>query len=143
MLLPVMRNSDDWMPTMFDDMMNDNWMQRMNATAPAINVLENDKAYDVEVAAPGMTKDDFNISVDKDNNLTIKMEKKDEHKDEDKKAHYLRREFSYSKYCQTLQLPDNCEKDKISAKVENGVVRIEIPKCNCKEEKECRKISIE
>ncbi len=141
-MLPVMRNAEDWMPTMFDDIFDDKWMRHMNATAPAINVKENENAYDVEVAAPGMTKDDFQISVDKDNNLTIKMEKKNEHKEEDKKAHYLRREFNYSKFCQTLQLPEDCEQDKISAKVENGVVRINIPKCHKKEEVECRKIEV-
>ncbi len=64
------------------------------ATAPAINVIENEKDYKVELAAPGMTKNDFKVSVDENNNLVICMEKKDEKKEEKKDKKYLRREFS-------------------------------------------------
>ena len=82
----------------------------------------------VEMAAPGMTKDDFKVNVDENNNLTICMEKKEEKKEEKKDKKYLRREFSYSKFQQTILLPENVEKDKISAKVEHGILSIEIPK---------------
>ena len=115
--------------------MNTSWMPRMNVTAPAINVKENDKEYEVELAAPGTTKDDFKVNVDKDGNLTIKMEHKDEKKDENKKEHYLRREFSYSNYEQALTLPEDVEKDKIEAKVDNGVLHITLPRTQ-KAEKE-------
>ena len=103
-------------------------MARANATAPAINVIENEKDYKVELAAPGMTKNDFKVSVDESNNLVICMEKKDEKKEEKKDGKYLRREFSYSRFQQSILLPDNVEKDKISAKVEHGVLFIDIPK---------------
>lgn len=91
-------------------------------------MIENDKDYKVEMAAPGMTKDDFKVNVDENNNLTICMEKKEEKKEEKKDKKYLRREFSYSKFQQTILLPENVEKDKISAKVEHGILSIEIPK---------------
>ena len=103
-------------------------MARANATAPAINVIENEKDYKVELAAPGMTNNDFKVSVDESNNLVICMEKKDEKKEEKKDGKYLRREFSYSRFQQSILLPDNVEKDKISAKVEHGVLFIDIPK---------------
>lgn len=104
-------------------------MVRPNATAPAINVLEDEKAYSLELAAPGMTKDDFQVHVDENDNLVIRMEKKTENKDEDKKnGRYLRREFSYSKFQQVMSLPDNVDKEKISAQVENGVLTVEMPK---------------
>ena len=90
------RNS--WMPDVFNDFFDTDFMPRANATAPAINVKETEKEYTVEVAAPGMKKEDFNINLDDDGNLVIKMEKKDEKKDENKKEHYLRREFAYSKF---------------------------------------------
>ena len=99
---------------------------KTGVTAPAINVIENDKDYKVEMAAPGMTKDDFKVNVDENNNLTICMEKKEEKKEEKKDKKYLRREFSYSKFQQTILLPENVEKDKISAKVEHGILSIEI-----------------
>ncbi len=104
-------------------------MVKANATAPAINVFETEKEYKVELAAPGMTKEDFNVHIDEDNNLVISMEKKIEHKEEDKKeGRYLRREFSYSKFEQTMVLPDDVDKEKIAANVENGVLNITLPK---------------
>ena len=126
-MMPVRRNQN-WLPSIFNDFFDNEWMARENATAPAINVIENEKDYKVELAAPGMTKNDFKVSVDESNNLVICMEKKDEKKEEKKDGKYLRREFSYSRFQQSILLPDNVEKDKISAKVEHGVLFIDIPK---------------
>ena len=127
-MIPAKRN-EGWLPEIFKDFFDNNWMLKANATAPAINVSENDKDYKVEVAAPGMTKDDFKVTLGDDNNLLIEMEKKNEITDEDKKGRkILRREYSYSKFEQAILLPDNVEKDRISAKVENGVLTIEVPK---------------
>ena len=126
-MVPVKTNQN-WLPSIFNDFFDNEWMARANATAPAINVIENEKDYKVELAAPGMTKNDFKVSVDESNNLVICMEKKDEKKEEKKDKKYLRREFSYSKFQQTILLPENVEKDKISAKVEHGILSIEIPK---------------
>ena len=117
-------------------------MPRVSATAPAINVKESEKDYTVELAAPGLTKDDFNVNIDNDGNLHIKIENKSNKKDEDKKSHYLRREFSYSKYEQTLLLPDDVEKDKIAASVNHGVLTVELPKLVKAEEKTARQIEI-
>ena len=64
------------MPDIFNDFFDNSWMERTNYTAPAINVIENEKEYDVELAAPGLTKEDFQVHVDEDNNLVINMEKK-------------------------------------------------------------------
>ena len=75
-------------------------------------------------------------------NLIIKMEQKQEHKEEDKSVRYLRREFSYSKYEQTLILPDDVKKDAISAKVEHGVLTIELPKVVEEKVKVSRQIEI-
>ena len=133
MMYPVLSDMNNWLDNDFDDMLNTSWMPRVNVTAPAINVKENDKAYEVELAAPGTTKDDFKVNVDKDGCLTIKMEHKDDKKDENKKEHYLRREFSYSNYEQALTLPDDVVKDKISAKVEDGILTITMPKTEPKE----------
>src|SRR3712207_6338070 len=127
MMFPVLR-TNSWLDNAFDDFFDDSTMPRMNSTAPAINVKETDKDYEVELAAPGMTKDDFNVNINDDGYLCIKMEQKDSKKDENKKEHYIRREFSYSSYQQNLVLPDDVEKDKISAKVEDGVLRVTLPK---------------
>ena len=117
-----MRRSQNWLPYVFNDLFDNDWMIKANSTAPAINVIESDKDYRVEVAAPGMTKNDFNIKID------------------EKDGRYLRREFSYSKFQQTMVLPDNVEKDKIEAKVENGVLSISIPKRTEEEAKMAEKV---
>jgi HSP20 family protein len=117
-----------WLPTVFNSLFDADLMPRTAATAPAINVLESDKDYTVELAAPGLKKEDFNVNINDEGNLVIKMEQKQENKEEDKKGHYLRREFSYSKYEQTLILPDDVEKDSISARMENGVLTVQLPK---------------
>ena len=95
----------------------------------AINVIESDKDYKVEVAAPGMTKEDFNIHISENNELVISMEKKNEIKEDDHhNRRYLRREFSYSKFEQALILPEDVVKEKISANASNGVLTIDLPK---------------
>ncbi len=126
-MLPVI-NRNNWMPEVFNDFFDTDFMTRTKATAPAINVKETEKDYTVEVAAPGMTKDDFNVNIDKDGNLHIHMEAHTEKKEEDKKSHYLRREFAYSKFEQTLLLPDDVEKEAIAARVNDGVLTVTLPK---------------
>ena len=126
-MLPVI-SRNNWMPEVFNDFFDTDFMTRTKATAPAINVKETEKDYTVEVAAPGMTKDDFNVNIDKDGNLHIHMEAHTEKKEEDKKSHYLRREFAYSKFEQTLLLPDDVEKEAIAARVNDGVLTVTLPK---------------
>ena len=118
-----------WLPTVFNDFFDVDLMPRQNNTqAPAINVIENEKDYTVEFAAPGMKKEDFDVQINENGDLHIRLENKQEKKEEDKNTHYLRREFSYTKFEQTLILPEDVEKEKISAKVENGVLTIDLPK---------------
>ena len=126
-MMPMMR-SNNWIPTVFNDLFYNDYMPKANCTAPAINVKESDTAYTVELAAPGMKKEDFNVNINDEGNLVVKLESKQEHKEEDKNTRYLRREFSYSKYEQTLILPDDVKKDAISARVEHGVLTVELPK---------------
>ena len=123
-----MMRTSNWIPTVFNDFFDTDFMPRANCTAPAINVKETDKAYVVELAAPGMKKEDFNVHINDEGNLIVKMEKKNENKEEDKSARYLRREFSYSKFEQTLLLPDDVKREDIKAHVENGVLTVELPK---------------
>lgn len=129
-MLPTLRRQNNWLPTVFNDFFNDDWfpMRTVATTAPAINVKENDKAFTVEIAAPGMTKEDFRVHVNDQDQLVVSVEKKSETKEEDKSAKYLRREFNYTRFEQALLLPENVDKDAISAKACSGVLRIELPK---------------
>lgn len=139
-MLLAKRNDNNWMSNFFNDFFDTDMMPRMNATAPAVNVKESDKGYVMEIAAPGLKKEYCRVSLDKDGNLNLKIEDKFEHKEEDKaedkKEHYLRREFNYSNYEQTYVLPEDVDKEKISAKVENGILTIDLPKKSKEAEKE-------
>lgn len=140
-MMPIRRNNQEWLPSIFNDFFDNDWMFKTNTTAPAVNVIENETDYKIEVAAPGMTKEDFNIHLADDNQLVITMEKKNELKND--KSKYLRREFSYSKFQQALVLPEDVEKDHISASVNDGVLTIDLPKKTQEEKaKECKTIEI-
>ena len=141
MLTGLMRNGS-WFPTVFDDFLNTDFMPRANATAPAVNVKENENAYTMEIAAPGIKKEFCRVSINDEGNLTIAIENKTEHKEEDHKNHYLRREFSYTNYEQNYTLPDDVEKDGISAKVENGILTVELPKVKKEQKKIAKTIEI-
>ena len=116
----------NFMPDFFNDFFGSMSLDGTNGKAPAINVIEDEQKYRLELAAPGMTKEDFKVHINRDGNLVIELEKKCDCQEE-KKGKYIRREFSCSKFHQTLILPDNVEKDGIKATVENGVLEIELP----------------
>ena len=137
-MLPVM-SSNSWFPTVFDDFFNSDWMPKMKATAPAVNVKEDQKEYTMELAVPGIKKEFCRVNINADGNLDIAIENKMEHKDEDKKQHYLRREFRYTNYQQTYVLPEDIVKDNISAKVDNGVLTITMPKITKEEVKKIQR----
>ena len=140
-MLPVMfKNS--WFPTVFEDFLNNDFMPRANTTAPAVNVRVDDKAYTMEVAAPGIKKEFCRVSINDEGNLQVAIENKVEHKEEEKKHHYLRREFSYTNYEQAYTLPEDVDKDNIEAKVENGILTVTLPRMQKEVKKLGRNINI-
>ena len=97
-----------------------------NGTHPSVNVIEHDDAFNIEVAAPGLNKDDFKLELDNDI-LTISFEKKSE--EETKKGKYTRREFSFNSFKRSFTLPEHVvEAEKIEAKYEDGILRLNLPK---------------
>ena len=136
----MLRNS--WFPTVFDEFFNNDAMPRTHVTAPAVNVKESEEAYTMEVAAPGIKKEFCRVHINEDGNLSLAIENKMEHKEEDKKQHYLRREFSYTNYQQNYTLPEDVDKENISAKVEDGVLTVVLPKVKKEEVKVSRQIEI-
>ena len=121
------------LPNLFDRIFNndlENWNRNNysepNTTLPSVNIKENTDAFEVEVAAPGFDKSDFNIELNNDL-LTISSEKKEENEvKEDEKV--TRREFSYQSFTRSFTLPELVEDEKIAAKYENGILSILIPK---------------
>jgi len=133
----------NWLPEVFNDFFNIDMpvhYATSKAASPSVNVLERADGYEMQVAAPGLTKDDFSVSLNADGNLTLKMGKQSE-KQEDN-AHYVRREWSYAKFEQTYTLPDDVDKDKIEAHVADGVLTIVLPKIGKQETQVSRSIEI-
>ncbi|MCX2740674.1 Hsp20/alpha crystallin family protein [Pontibacter anaerobius] len=113
--------------------------QQMMANVPATNIRETDKGYDIEVAAPGMKKEDFNIDVN-EGMLTISSEKEEEQKEE--QENYTRREYNYSSFSRSFRLPESVKEDDIKANYKDGVLHVMVPKGKDKE-KPSRKIKID
>jgi HSP20 family protein len=97
-----------------------------NTTLPSVNIKESSDAFDVEVAAPGFSKDEFKIELDNDL-LTISSEKKVENETKEGES-FSRREFSYQSFSRSFTLPNTVNSDKIGAKYENGILKVSIPK---------------
>lgn len=133
-MIPTIRKNQNWLSGIFSDFFDNDGLninRIIGGRTPAVNVIETAKAYKVEIAAPGMSRDDFKISVNGNYleiSLSKKQEQKDEKCDEECEEKYLRREFSYTRFEQRLLLPDNIKEDEIEAKMKHGVLRILIPK---------------
>jgi len=127
MLARINRN---YVPAYWDDFFNDRVFDNLNnshcnTTSPAVNIVEDDKEFKIEVAVPGLSRNDFRIEVEEDV-LTISSE--DKQKKEDKKRNYTRREFSYQSFKRSFQLPETIDQDQIQASHESGVLAITLPK---------------
>lgn len=119
-------------PTLFDDFFKP-WNEMFDnsrfwgraATVPAVNITENANDYKVSLAAPGIKKEDFKIDVD-GNRLTISAEK--EEKLEEKEDKYTRREFNYTSFTRSFNMPENVQFDKVEARYVDGVLELLLPK---------------
>lgn len=126
------RNTDNWFPTIFDELLKPNYSKGYNAFnshLPAVNIKEEKDSFEVELAVPGKKKSDFNIELD-NKVLTISSEEniKDKSKDTDKDEKYSRKEFCYSSFERSFTLPDIVDESKIQAVYKDGVLKINIPK---------------
>ena len=131
----VTRRNQDFMPTLFNELMN--WNDNTFST-PRMNIMETKDNYKLELCIPGLTKEDVNLSIDAEGNLVVEMvkENKSEKKENKEEMRYLRHEFSVEHFRQTVMLPEDIHKEQISAKVENGILDIVIPKVTVEEKKQ-------
>jgi HSP20 family protein len=139
----MLRNSR-FLPSFTDDIFGKDFLadffdSSVNKTIPEVNVLENKDEFKIEVAAPGLSKNDFKIDLD-NNVLTISSEK--EAKKEDEGEQYVRREFSYSSFKRSFSLPDSIDQDKIKATHKDGILNVIIPKREEAKEKPAKQIKI-
>ena len=111
-----------------------------NTTLPSVNIKESNEDFEVEVAAPGLNRDDFKIEVEH-GLLRISSEKEVSNETADGQ-HFTQREFSYQSFCRSFTLPNSADSDKIGAKYENGILKISIPKKEEAKPRPPRKIEI-
>ena len=129
----VTRRNQDFMPTLFNELMN--WNDTTYST-PRMNIMETKDNYKLELCIPGLTKDDVKLSIDTEGNLVVEMTKETKNEKKNEEMRYLRHEFSVEHFRQTVMLPDDIHKEQISAKVENGILDIVIPKVTVEEKKQ-------
>ncbi len=136
---PAMMN-DNWLTDFFDNnrFFDADWMKRFQEI-PAANVIEKDNLFEIELAAPGLKKNDFKISVE-NGVLTIMAEKEEEK--EVKENNFTRREFSYENFTRSFNLPENVNEEKVDAHYENGILQLKIAKKEIVAEKKRKAIAV-
>ena len=115
-------------PSLMNEIFKPDWfggMENMNSSVPAVNIKENEKDFELELAVPGRKKEDFEIEID-NNVLTISSEVKSENEVSD--ANYTRREFGFSSFKRAFTLPEIIDEDKIKADYVDGLLRFTLPK---------------
>ena len=141
--MAIVKFNNDWLPSVsnwFDDFLGREYnFPEVSYSTPRVNIKEEGDNYHIEVAAPGMKKEDFNLSLE-NNVLTVSTERKDEK--ERKDENYTRREFNYHYFKRSFTLPEQVEADKIEAKYQDGILRIMLPKKEEAKQKPAKNIKI-
>ena len=124
----LIRKQPPFFPSLIDDFINTDWNLKVpsfSGTVPAVNIKELDSQFEIELAVPGMNKDDFEIEVE-DGVLSISSTQEEEQVNE--KGKFTRREFTYDNFQRSFRLPDTVDTSGIKAKYDNGVLTVELPK---------------
>ncbi|MDR1543364.1 MAG: Hsp20/alpha crystallin family protein [Prevotellaceae bacterium] len=137
--MTLIRNNQNWLPFVLNDLLEKGVVEKADEETPAINIKEYKTGFEVEIAAPGLKKEDFSIRIDEDDNLVISAEKKTESEVEENERHYIRKEFGYVAFTEKLSLPENADKEAVTAKFDNGVLTISVPKVSEEELKKAQK----
>lgn len=120
------------MPSLFNELLDwNNWSSlraEEKKAMPKMNVMETENEYELEMCVPGLSKEDLSLCVDSENNLVVEMVHKEEKKEGEGDKHYLRHEFDRVQFKQMLSIPENVKKQTISARVENGILYVILPK---------------
>ncbi len=131
-------------PTIFDEFFRDFWNESQqkggSATSlPSTNIWEDKDKFNIELSAPGFTKEDIKIEVE-DDIMTISGEHKTESKQTEKT--FTRKEFNYGSFKRSFTLPENVDTESINAKYENGILKLELPKKETEVEKATKQIQV-
>jgi len=139
------RFNRNYVPAYWDDFFNDGFFNQLNSSTsnsntPAVNVSEDESGYTIEVAAPGLSRKEFNLEVD-DDILTISTEQKESK--EEKKQNYLRREFNYHSFKRSFRLPETVDQEQIRATHKSGILTLSLPRKEEAVQNSPRQIAVE
>jgi len=126
--MSIIKRNDIAFPSLMNEIFKPDWfggMENHGATVPAVNIIDNETNFELALAVPGRSKEDFNIAVD-DNVLSISAEVKKE--EESVRENYTRREFGFTSFKRAFTLPDTVDTEKIKASYENGILNFVLPK---------------
>ncbi|MEO2051364.1 Hsp20/alpha crystallin family protein [Flagellimonas beolgyonensis] len=126
--MSIVKRNNLFFPSLMNEFMGPDWFggtEKWNTSVPAVNIKDNTENFELELAVPGMKKDDFSVEIDNDV-LTISSEVQTEN--EENKDNYTRKEFSFTSFKRAFTLPDTVDGAKIDAKYEDGILRLTLPK---------------
>ncbi|PIF00259.1 MAG: molecular chaperone Hsp20 [Maribacter sp.] len=126
--MSLIKRNDVLFPSIMNEIFKPDWldgMKNLDANVPAVNIKENEKDFELELAAPGRKKEDFKIEVD-ENLLTISSETS--HEENEETENYTRKEFSFSSFRRAFTLPETVDEENIKATYDNGILKFNLPK---------------
>ena len=126
--MSIVKRNSLFFPSLMNDFMGPDWFggtEKYNTSVPAVNIKDNNEGFELELAVPGMKKDDFTVEIDNDV-LTISSEMQSEK--EESNDNYTRKEFSFTSFKRAFTLPETVDGSKIDAKYEDGILRLILPK---------------
>ena len=134
------RNKNIWLPNLLDDVFNHNFVPAASINMPAVNIVEFENRFEIDLAIPGKKKEDFTLEIEEDVLIINFNEKKDSTEEEQGK--FTRKEFNYSSFRRTFAIPENVEQDDIKVSYVDGILKFELPKRIEEPQKEKRSLSI-
>lgn len=134
-------NNNLSVPSLFNELLNwNNWMSPAwnaeTAATPKMNVIESSNAYQLELMVPGLKKEDLNLWINADGMLVIEMNHQEQKEQKNEECKYLRREFGSIQFKKTIAMPNHVKRDQICAKVEDGILRVTLPKVTEEEKRQ-------
>ena len=126
--MSIAKRNNLFFPSLMNDVMGPDWFggtEKWNTSVPAVNIKDNTEGFELELAVPGMKKDDFTVEIDNDV-LTISSKMKSEN--EESQDNYTRKEFSFTSFKRAFTLPETVDGSKIDAKYEDGILKLTLPK---------------
>jgi len=135
------RNKNMWFPNLIDDVLNHNLVPATSLNIPAVNIMEYENRFEIDLAIPGKKKEDFTLEIEEDV-LIINFNESTTSHEEMEKGKYTRKEFNYSTFRRTFAIPENVNQDDIKVSYVDGILKFELPKRIEEPQKEKKSLSI-